>query len=166
MSLKIFYITYSSLGENVSCLLTIFVCGILAPLHICGVGQSNLWIVIQGVSIRIWKAWTYFAFRVWNFQDFSTLQVLCEFNFGIFRSFKATIFAILGALNFVNLVNFSLSNEQKLIKSKFRASKCAKMTNFPRLEHPKLVSCKILVLEKIWNCYTGYWNICVIHHTL
>ena len=34
----------------------ICVCGILAPLHICGVGQSNLWIVIQGVSIRKWKA--------------------------------------------------------------------------------------------------------------
>ena len=36
------------------------------------------------------------------------VKILCEINFGESRSSKIAIFAILGALNFVNLVNFSL----------------------------------------------------------
>ena len=46
---------------------------------------------------------------VWKFHDFSVTQILCEINFGEFRTSKSTIFAILGALNIVDLVDFSLS---------------------------------------------------------
>ena len=42
---------------------------------------------------------------VWIFQDFSVTQILREINFGESRSGKS---AILGALNFVTLVNCSL----------------------------------------------------------
>ena len=49
---------------------------------------------------------------VGKFQDFSVLQILREINFGKSRSSKIAVFAILGALNFVNLVNFSLEKVQ------------------------------------------------------
>ena len=45
---------------------------------------------------------------VWKFHDFSVIQILSEINFEECRSSKIAIFAILGALNLVNLVNFSL----------------------------------------------------------
>ena len=45
---------------------------------------------------------------VWKFQDFSITQILREINFAESRSPKSAIFAILGPLNFVDLVNFSL----------------------------------------------------------
>ena len=53
---------------------------------------------------------------VWKFQDFSVTQVLREINFGEPRSIKTAIFAVLGALNFVDLVDFSLPKEQKFLK--------------------------------------------------
>ena len=43
-----------------------------------------------------------------KFQDFSVFQILCEINFEGSKSSKTATFAILGALFFVNLVNFSL----------------------------------------------------------
>ena len=45
---------------------------------------------------------------VWKFREFSIIQILSEINFGECRSSKNAIFAILGALNFVNLANFRL----------------------------------------------------------
>ena len=42
---------------------------------------------------------------IMKFQDFSVIQILREINFGESRSSKIAIF---GALDFVNLVNFSL----------------------------------------------------------
>ena len=60
------------------------------------------------------------------------------------RSSKNAIFAILEGLNFVNLVNFRLQKVQKLIKVKFRVSKCSsKMSDFLLLEFPKLISRKM-----------------------
>ena len=38
---------------------------------------------------------------MWKFQDFSVIQILREIIFGEGRTFKSTVFAILGALNFV-----------------------------------------------------------------
>ena len=45
---------------------------------------------------------------VWKFHDFSVIQILREINFGESWGSKTAIFAIFGALNIVNLVNFSL----------------------------------------------------------
>ena len=44
---------------------------------------------------------------VWNFQDFSVIQIFREINFGESRSSKTAIFAIFEGLNFVKFVNFS-----------------------------------------------------------
>ena len=46
---------------------------------------------------------------------FSVTQILREINFEEFRSSKNAIFAMLGALNFVNLSDFSLQKVQKII---------------------------------------------------
>ena len=48
-------------------------------------------------------------YTVLRFQDFSTIQILREINFGQFTSSKTAIF---GALNFVDLVNFTLKKVQ------------------------------------------------------
>ena len=45
---------------------------------------------------------------VWKFQDLSFTQILREINFEESRSAKTAVFVILGALHFVDLVNFSL----------------------------------------------------------
>ena len=49
---------------------------------------------------------------VWKFHDFLITQILREINLGESGSSKTTIFAIFGALNFVNLVDFSLQKVQ------------------------------------------------------
>ena len=67
---------------------------------------------------------------MWKFQDFSVTQILREINFEESRSYKSAVFAIIEALNFVNLVNYSLQMVQKLQKSKFRVCKCVKMPDF------------------------------------
>ena len=65
------------------------------------------------------------------------------------RSAKAAIFAILGAVNFVNLVNIGLQKVQKFIQIKSSAPKCVKMANFALQESPKLISRKICLIEKL-----------------
>ena len=45
---------------------------------------------------------------VWKFQDFSVIQILREIDFGVLENLKIAIFAILGAVKFVNLVNSGL----------------------------------------------------------
>ena len=80
---------------------------------------------------------------VWRLQDFSVIQILREINFGKSRSTESAIFAILEALNFVNLVNYSLQMVQKLQKSKFRVCKCVKMPDFAFLTSHKFISRKI-----------------------
>ena len=80
-------------------------------------------------------------YTVWKFQDFSVILILREINFGEFRSSQTAVFAILGALNFVDLGNFNLQIVQKLIKkSTFLASVRLKMAYFA---FPKLISRKM-----------------------
>ena len=77
---------------------------------------------------------------MWKFQDTSVNQTFCEINFEESRSSKSAVFAILGSLKIVNLLNFNLLKLQKFIKSNFRASKFVKMLDFALLESPKLVN--------------------------
>ena len=58
---------------------------------------------------------------VWKFHDFSVIQILREINFGDSTSSKTALFAILGAQNFVHLVDFSLQKIQKCIKIKIQS---------------------------------------------
>ena len=58
---------------------------------------------------------------MWKFQDFGITEILREINFVDSRSAKTTIFAILGAVNFVHLGNFSLQKVQKSIKIKIQS---------------------------------------------
>ena len=62
-----------------------------------------------------------FNFTEWKFQEFSITQILREINFRECRSCKTANFAILGALNFVNLVNFSPKKVQKFIIIKIQS---------------------------------------------
>ena len=61
-----------------------------------------------------------------KFQDFSITRILREINFGDSRKAKTAVFAILGALTLVDLVNFSLQKVKNAEKPKIKASKCAK----------------------------------------
>ena len=54
---------------------------------------------------------------VWECHDFSITQFLREINFEDSRSAKSAIFPILGAVNFVYLVNFSLQKSAKIHKN-------------------------------------------------
>ena len=76
---------------------------------------------------------------MWIFQDFSVIQILREINFGRSKSFKTDISAIFLALNFVNLVNFSLQKVHKFIKIKGRSFKYVKMADFELLQSAKLI---------------------------
>ena len=105
--------------------------------------------------------------KVWKSQNFSVIQILREIKFGCSRSAKYAIFtylewlnfdfneflhfmkaktdvfANLGALSFVNWVNFKLHKCKNSLKSKFRAKRCVKMADFAHLIPPKLISRKI-----------------------
>ena len=50
---------------------------------------------------------------MWKFHDFSINQILREINFEDSGSAKSAVFAILGAVNFVILVYFSLPKSAK-----------------------------------------------------
>ena len=53
------------------------------------------------------------TFTVWKFQDFSVIQILREISVEESECYKtAGVFAILGALNFVDMVNFSFLKVQ------------------------------------------------------
>ena len=58
---------------------------------------------------------------MWKFHDFSVIQILREIHFGESRSAKTAVFTIFGALNFVDLVNFSLQKVQKSIEFKIQS---------------------------------------------
>ena len=75
-------------------------------------------------------------------------QILREINFDESRRSKIIIFVILGALHFVNLLDFSLQKVQKFIKSKIRSNSesCitrVKMADYALLGSAKLISRKI-----------------------
>ena len=50
---------------------------------------------------------------MWKFKEFCITEILREINFVDSRSVKTAIFATLGAMNFVHLVNCILQNVQK-----------------------------------------------------
>ena len=75
-----------------------------------------------------------------KFHDFFITQILREINFEDSKSAKSAVFAILGDVHFVHLVNVSLQKVQKSIESKFKASKCVKMSDFALHESQKLIS--------------------------
>ena len=52
---------------------------------------------------------------------FSVIQIFREINFWESRSYKIAVFAIFGALNFVNLVIYSLQKVQKFLKIKIQS---------------------------------------------
>ena len=79
-------------------------------------------------------------FTVWKLQDFSITQILRETNFWDSRNAKTAVFAILRAVMFVHMKNFSLQKLQKSYKSKFSAPKCVKIADFALLESLKLIS--------------------------
>ena len=61
---------------------------------------------------------------MWKLQNFSVTQILREMreiNFGESKSAETAIFAIFGALNSVDLVNFCLRKVQKSIKMKIQS---------------------------------------------
>ena len=53
--------------------------------------------------------------------SFSTNQILREINFGYSGGAKSAVFSIFEALNFVNLVNYSLQKVQKSMKIKIQS---------------------------------------------
>ena len=58
---------------------------------------------------------------VLKLQDFSVNQILREINFGESRNGKIVILVILGALNCVDLVNFSLQKVEKTVKIRIQS---------------------------------------------
>ena len=55
---------------------------------------------------------------VWKFQNFSVTQILREINFGESKSHEFAVFAILEALNLVDLINLNFQKVQKCMKIK------------------------------------------------
>ena len=86
---------------------------------------------LNRVVVYSWKIW---CGTVWKFQYFCITEILREILLEYSRSAKSAVLATLGAVNFVHLVNFSLQKVQKFIKSKFKPSKYAKMTNLAKFD--------------------------------
>ena len=81
---------------------------------------------------------------MWKFHDFIVTQILREINFEDCSSAKSAIFAILGAVNFENLVNFCLQKSAAIYKSQnSEPLNVLKMAYFALVESPKLNSRKI-----------------------
>ena len=76
-----------------------------------------------------------FSTTLWNFHDFSVIQILHEINFGDCRSAKSAISAHWEALNFDFLWNFAIFERWSL----------------NNLHSWKLISCKIWMTEKSWK---------------
>ena len=77
-------------------------------------------VILEAKMHKIAESRGFTKFMVWKFQDISVIQILREINFGQFRSSYTDGFAIFGALNFVNLVNFILQKAQNFIKIKIQ----------------------------------------------
>ena len=76
---------------------------------------------------------------VWKFQDYSVVQILREINFGESRSSKTAVYAILGAMNFYDLV--------KICKPP-APSKSAKIQNSEPLNVSKIQMADFTLLPK------------------
>ena len=80
---------------------------------------------------------------MWKFHDFSNTQIYVKLNYGDSRS------ANQGALNFVNLVNFSLLKNAKNLEYKNSEPQNVLKWQIVLLESPKSISRKIYVIEKL-----------------
>ena len=67
-------------------------------------------------SFHTFKKLSQVQYTMWKVQDISVSQILREINNGESRSYNTALFVILGALNFVNFVNLTLSNSAKIQK--------------------------------------------------
>ena len=68
---------------------------------------------------KFWISYTVNSqLKILKFQDFCITVILREINFEDSRRAKSAVFAIFGAVNFVQLVNFSLQKVQKVVKIK------------------------------------------------
>ena len=85
---------------------------------------------------------------VWKFHDFSITQILREIKIEDSRSAKSAIFINLEALNFdfhafLHFLKYEIDQ-----KFKIQSLKNCKNGNFEHLECPKLISRKILMIQK------------------
>ena len=55
---------------------------------------------------------------MWKFQDFCITKILREINFEDSRNENSAVFATLGAVDFVHLLNYSLQKVKKNHKNK------------------------------------------------
>ena len=81
----------------------------LSPMGVC-IWSTVMSSVVAHVSLFAMMSigkWIR-VYTVWKFYDFSITHILREINCRDSESFKTAVFAICGALNFVNLVNFIL----------------------------------------------------------
>ena len=69
------------------------------------------------------------TYTVWKFHDFSVVQILREINFGESWSSKIAFFAVLGALNYIDFVNFSFQKVQNIRNCGNWVSKYLKMVS-------------------------------------
>ena len=74
----------------------------------------------MGVEIRTQLVPGRVAFFSKFCEQCGSFWILREINFGESKSSKTTVFAILGALNFVDLLNFSLPKSPKFMKFKIK----------------------------------------------
>ena len=58
-----------------------------------------------------------FYCTMWKFHDFCITEILREIHFVDTRSAKIAVLVILGAVNFVHLVNFQASKSAKIHKN-------------------------------------------------
>ena len=91
---------------------------------------------------------------VWKFHDFCITQILREINFEESRSAKSAILTH-SRLRILILMHFCTFWRLQFTKwTKFTALKVAKTAIFALSESSKLISRKIWVIQKSWNCYT------------
>ena len=81
---------------------------------------------------------------MWKFQVDTVIQILREINFVECTSSKIAVFAIIGALDFVHLVNFNLEKVQKFTENQnSKPLNMSKMADFWTLCSLTLISRKI-----------------------
>ena len=78
--------------------------------------ENKVWKIMMNSDVKFDKVHT-----VWKIWDFLIIQILREIISWEFRSSKIAVFAILRALKFANLSNFSLQKVQELIKGKIHS---------------------------------------------
>ena len=83
--------------------------------------SRTIWVAEKSCNFHTVDPKLSFNNTVWKFQDYTITQKLREINFVDSGSAKTAIFAILGAVNFVHLGNFTLAKVQKCIKNQIQS---------------------------------------------